>query len=86
VRITDRVSRFSKIAGEMVPHLKIEDEIQSVISEHHAVAVTAVPDEVRGERLVVFYTDPDVTPARSGSGSAGPSSRDCGCPGAKTST
>ena len=25
VRITDRLSRFSKIAGEMVPHMKIEE-------------------------------------------------------------
>ena len=27
IRITDRLSRFSKIAGEMVPHLRIEDAI-----------------------------------------------------------
>ena len=25
IRLTDRLSRFSKIAGEMVPHLKIEE-------------------------------------------------------------
>src|SRR6266853_703484 len=34
VRITDRLSRFSKIAGEMVPHMKIEEEIQTLISDH----------------------------------------------------
>src|SRR6185295_12490609 len=36
VRITDRLSRFSKIAGEMVPHLKIEEQIQTLISEQHS--------------------------------------------------
>jgi acyl-[acyl-carrier-protein]-phospholipid O-acyltransferase/long-chain-fatty-acid--[acyl-carrier-protein] ligase len=30
LRITDRLSRFSKIGGEMVPHLKIEDAFHSV--------------------------------------------------------
>ena len=29
VRITDRLSRFSKIAGEMVPHMKIEERVQA---------------------------------------------------------
>jgi acyl-[acyl-carrier-protein]-phospholipid O-acyltransferase/long-chain-fatty-acid--[acyl-carrier-protein] ligase len=62
VRITDRLSRFSKIAGEMVPHLKIEEQIQAVISDHHSAVVTAVPDDVKGERVVAFYTDPDLTP------------------------
>jgi acyl-[acyl-carrier-protein]-phospholipid O-acyltransferase/long-chain-fatty-acid--[acyl-carrier-protein] ligase len=28
VRITDRLSRFSKIAGEMVPHVKVEEQIK----------------------------------------------------------
>src|SRR5207253_2164157 len=32
VHITDRLSRFSKIAGEMVPHMKIEEQIQTLIS------------------------------------------------------
>jgi acyl-[acyl-carrier-protein]-phospholipid O-acyltransferase/long-chain-fatty-acid--[acyl-carrier-protein] ligase len=33
VFITDRLSRFNKIGGEMVPHLKIEEAIAAVI-EH----------------------------------------------------
>jgi acyl-[acyl-carrier-protein]-phospholipid O-acyltransferase/long-chain-fatty-acid--[acyl-carrier-protein] ligase len=57
IRITDRLSRFSKIAGEMVPHMKIEDQIRALIDEHHTCVVTAVPDPVKGERLVAFYTD-----------------------------
>jgi len=57
IKITDRLSRFSKIGGEMVPHVKIEDEILSAIECSDPVcAVTAVPDEKKGERLVVLHT------------------------------
>jgi acyl-[acyl-carrier-protein]-phospholipid O-acyltransferase/long-chain-fatty-acid--[acyl-carrier-protein] ligase len=58
--ITDRLSRFSKIGGEMVPHMKIEDAINDILGGPHAV-VTAVPDQARGERLIGFYTRLDVT-------------------------
>jgi acyl-[acyl-carrier-protein]-phospholipid O-acyltransferase/long-chain-fatty-acid--[acyl-carrier-protein] ligase len=54
LRITDRLSRFSKIGGEMVPHLRIEDAISSVL-DGAPCAVTAVPDEQRGERLAALY-------------------------------
>jgi acyl-[acyl-carrier-protein]-phospholipid O-acyltransferase/long-chain-fatty-acid--[acyl-carrier-protein] ligase len=54
LRITDRLSRFSKIGGEMVPHLRIEDAISSVL-DGAVCAVTAVPDEQRGERLAALY-------------------------------
>jgi acyl-[acyl-carrier-protein]-phospholipid O-acyltransferase/long-chain-fatty-acid--[acyl-carrier-protein] ligase len=62
VRITDRLSRFSKIAGEMVPHMKIEEEIQTLIDDQHFCVVASIPDETKGERLIAFYTDPDVKP------------------------
>ena len=57
IRITDRLSRFSKIGGEMVPHIKIEDLLQELagVSEQTFV-VTAVPDEKKGERLIVLHT------------------------------
>jgi acyl-[acyl-carrier-protein]-phospholipid O-acyltransferase/long-chain-fatty-acid--[acyl-carrier-protein] ligase len=61
IYITDRLSRFSKIGGEMVPHLKIEEAINGALGDLCA-AVTAVPDAARGERLVAFYTRMDVTP------------------------
>ena len=32
-RITDRLSRFSKIGGEMVPHLKVEEAVYGVIGD-----------------------------------------------------
>ncbi len=54
IRITDRLSRFSKIGGEMVPHLKVEDSMLLVPGVSEAV-VTAIPDAQRGERLIAFY-------------------------------
>jgi acyl-[acyl-carrier-protein]-phospholipid O-acyltransferase/long-chain-fatty-acid--[acyl-carrier-protein] ligase len=54
IRITDRLSRFSKIAGEMAPHLRIEDAIAGVLGAAPC-AVTAVADDRRGERLVALY-------------------------------
>ncbi len=63
ITITDRLSRFSKIGGEMVPHLKIEDAINACFpGSEYPVAVTGVPDERKGERLAVLYTNPDLTP------------------------
>ena len=62
LRITDRLSRFSKIAGEMVPHLKVEEAILNVLGDAPCV-VTGVPDDVRGERLVALYVHPTLTPA-----------------------
>jgi acyl-[acyl-carrier-protein]-phospholipid O-acyltransferase/long-chain-fatty-acid--[acyl-carrier-protein] ligase len=57
VRITDRMSRFSKIGGEMVPHIKVEDKLQEIAAAAEQVfVVTAVPDEKKGERLIVLHT------------------------------
>lgn len=54
IKITDRLSRFSKIGGEMVPHLKVEEAMLRIPGVD-AACVTAVPDPQRGERLVGFY-------------------------------
>ncbi|MGD0903512.1 MAG: MFS transporter, partial [Terracidiphilus sp.] len=55
--ITDRLSRFSKIGGEMVPHIRIEDKLHELAGVTEQVfAVTALPDEKKGERIVVVYT------------------------------
>jgi acyl-[acyl-carrier-protein]-phospholipid O-acyltransferase/long-chain-fatty-acid--[acyl-carrier-protein] ligase len=59
--IADRLSRFSKIAGEMVPHLKIEDALVELLGPGRCV-VTGIPDERRGERLAVIYSSSDVSP------------------------
>lgn len=56
--ITDRLSRFSKIGGEMVPHQGVESALLKAAGcEEQALAVTAVSDPKRGERLVVLHTD-----------------------------
>jgi len=57
IRITDRLARFSKIGGEMVPHMKVEEQIQATIDPQASCVVTAVPDDARGERLVALHTD-----------------------------
>jgi acyl-[acyl-carrier-protein]-phospholipid O-acyltransferase/long-chain-fatty-acid--[acyl-carrier-protein] ligase len=60
--ITDRLARFSKIGGEMVPHLKLEEAV-SEATGGEPCCVAGVPDEQRGERLVVLYTNRAVTAA-----------------------
>jgi acyl-[acyl-carrier-protein]-phospholipid O-acyltransferase / long-chain-fatty-acid--[acyl-carrier-protein] ligase len=59
IRITDRLSRFSKIGGEMVPHIKVEEKLHEILGTAEQVfAITAVPDDKKGERLVVLHTLP----------------------------
>ncbi len=54
--ITDRLSRFSKIGGEMVPHVGVEEVYQQGLdTDEQVVAVTSVPDDRKGEELVVLY-------------------------------
>jgi acyl-[acyl-carrier-protein]-phospholipid O-acyltransferase/long-chain-fatty-acid--[acyl-carrier-protein] ligase len=59
--ITDRLSRFSKMGGEMVPHGKIEEEIHAVLGDHQAVVVS-LPDASKGERLGVLFVSETLTP------------------------
>ena len=68
--ITDRLSRFSKIGGEMVPHGRVEEVISDLMfellgpsseeAEEEAVvpelAVAAVEHASKGERLIVLHT------------------------------
>ncbi len=57
LKITGRLSRFSKIGGEMVPHGLIEETLQEAAGATSQVfAVTAVGDERKGEKLVVLHT------------------------------
>ncbi|MFA5555136.1 MAG: acyl-[ACP]--phospholipid O-acyltransferase [Phycisphaerae bacterium] len=53
--ISDRLSRFSKIAGEMVPHFAIEEVLYKALESaaEPMIAVTTVPSAARGEELVV---------------------------------
>jgi acyl-[acyl-carrier-protein]-phospholipid O-acyltransferase/long-chain-fatty-acid--[acyl-carrier-protein] ligase len=55
--ITDRLSRFSKIGGEMVPHGRVEEALQQAAdADTQVFAVTGIPDEKKGERLAVLHT------------------------------
>jgi acyl-[acyl-carrier-protein]-phospholipid O-acyltransferase/long-chain-fatty-acid--[acyl-carrier-protein] ligase len=56
LQITDRLSRFSKIGGEMVPHIKVEEKLHELAGAiGQTFVVTGVPDEKKGERLVVLH-------------------------------
>ncbi|HET9943440.1 MAG TPA: acyl-[ACP]--phospholipid O-acyltransferase, partial [Terriglobia bacterium] len=57
VEITDRLSRFSKIGGEMVPHVRVEEKLHELANANEQVfVVTGGPDEKKGERLLVLHT------------------------------
>jgi acyl-[acyl-carrier-protein]-phospholipid O-acyltransferase/long-chain-fatty-acid--[acyl-carrier-protein] ligase len=64
LKITDRLSRFAKIGGEMVPHQSVEAALLAtgLIDEGTFVA-TSIPDPKRGERLVVVHTPLKVLPS-----------------------
>ncbi len=62
--IEGRLSRFSKIGGEMVPHGTVEQAIADAFkleqNEGPQVVVTGVPDAQKGESLIVI-TSSDLT-------------------------
>lgn len=56
ITITGREERFAKVGGEMVPLEKVEEEIHGALkSNDRLVAVTAIPDARKGERLIVLH-------------------------------
>jgi len=58
--IEGRISRFSKIAGEMVPHETVEAAINKVLQldseAERRIAVVGVPDEQKGEAIILLST------------------------------
>ncbi|MEM7010660.1 MAG: AMP-binding protein [Verrucomicrobiota bacterium] len=56
--IEGRLSRFSKIAGEMVPHETIENSINVELGAdadaERKIAVVGLPDEAKGEQIVLL--------------------------------
>ena len=58
--IEGRISRFSKIAGEMVPHESVEAAINKVLGldseAERRIAVVGVPDEQKGEAILLLST------------------------------
>ena len=60
LHIQGRISRFSKIAGEMVPHETIESAINQVLGldseTERKIAIVGIPDEAKGEAIVLLST------------------------------
>lgn len=58
--IEGRLSRFSKIGGEMVPHERVEEYITRALGlegeDTRKIVVVGVPDPVKGEALVLLST------------------------------
>ncbi len=72
--LTGRESRISKIGGEMVPHLLIEESIVKIMESRMSAevkeiqngpvcAVTSLPDKNKGERIIVLYRQIGIDPS-----------------------
>ncbi len=65
IYLSGRLSRFSKIGGEMVPHEGVEQAVTQALnlrpSDDEAIplAVTGVPDSQKGEALALLTTRPE---------------------------
>ena len=74
--IEGRLSRFSKIGGEMVPHETIEQKVLAALTtEEHSeriIAIMGVADPAKGEALVLLSSiDVDLPALRSALADAG---------------
>jgi len=61
--IEGRLSRFSKIGGEMVPHETVEDLINKALGhaeDERRITIVGVPDEAKGEALILLSSNPDI--------------------------
>jgi acyl-[acyl-carrier-protein]-phospholipid O-acyltransferase / long-chain-fatty-acid--[acyl-carrier-protein] ligase len=58
--IEGRLSRFSKIGGEMVPHEAVEQKIIELLGfsgkEERVIAIVGIQDEAKGEALILLAT------------------------------
>jgi acyl-[acyl-carrier-protein]-phospholipid O-acyltransferase/long-chain-fatty-acid--[acyl-carrier-protein] ligase len=61
LHLAGRLSRFSKIGGEMVPHGTVEDALRKVLglisSMEVKIAVSSAEESAKGEQLVVLHVD-----------------------------
>lgn len=62
--IEGRLSRFSKIGGEMIPHETVESYLNNALefgaSDERKLAIVGIPDEAKGEALVMLCVDADL--------------------------
>ncbi|MGB0934845.1 MAG: acyl-[ACP]--phospholipid O-acyltransferase [Alphaproteobacteria bacterium] len=61
ITIVDRLARFSKIGGEMVPHGKVEEEINKILGGAYSIVVS-IPHDKKGEALGVVYQHDSIEP------------------------
>lgn len=52
--IVDRYSRFAKVGGEMVSLGLVEGEISKILQDDSQIAITALPDAKKGEKLILL--------------------------------
>ncbi len=59
--ITGRLSRFSKLGGEMISHGAVEKALQEALKlGPDALAVIAIDDDRKGEKLCVLHSSPEL--------------------------
>ena len=60
ITVEGRLARFSKLGGEMVPHVTVEQKISELYGidpgEVQAIVVVGIPDPLKGEALVILTT------------------------------
>ena len=60
LHIEGRISRFSKIGGEMVPHETVEAAVNKVLGldneTERKIAIVGIPDEKKGEAIALLST------------------------------
>lgn len=64
VFLLGRLKRFAKVSGEMISLTSVEEALLRAFSNyghHFAVAVVAIPDPARGEKIVAATNEPKLT-------------------------
>jgi acyl-[acyl-carrier-protein]-phospholipid O-acyltransferase/long-chain-fatty-acid--[acyl-carrier-protein] ligase len=59
VTIVGRLKRFSKIGGEMISLTAVEEALAGIFGERKELAIMAVADERKGEKLVLVTNTRD---------------------------
>lgn len=55
LKITDRVSRFAKIGGEMISLASVEEKVSNALGEDIETICVSVEDDKKGEKIVLLY-------------------------------
>ena len=58
LKIVGRLKRFAKISGEMVSLTALEEALAGQFGDRKEIAIMAVSDEVKGEKLVLVTNNP----------------------------